>query len=243
MYVRTTLFFYHKINPKKAFETFIQRNKPTFHVMEAFLCAFSLEVKKKRKTGKVFSFFPKNVIINFCRGNSVGRFLLPLANATSCLKNNGAKTFSNNFISFFPTGNIVAWKVQKKNVPKCKKTDQFNLECMHLKWIRKMVGIFWKRPSFSMWINQYVLFQDFSIGHPVCEVLDTTDICFGMHPSQKLFLGLIFSAYTYWCEECQNFPALQSCLDGDFQHSSSGQICHCLRRRFGRFSRYGKSCF
>ena len=97
MYVRTTLFFYHKINPKKAFETFIQRNKPTFHVMEAFLCAFSLEVKK---TGKVFSFFPKNVIINFCRGNSVGRFLLPLANATSCLKNNGAKTFYN-FISFF----------------------------------------------------------------------------------------------------------------------------------------------
>ena len=108
MYVRTTLFFYHKINPKKAFETFIQRNKPTFHVMEAFLCAFSLEVKKKEKTGKVFSFFPKNVIINFCRGNNVGRFLLPLANATSCLKNNGAKTFSNNFISFFPTGNIVA---------------------------------------------------------------------------------------------------------------------------------------
>ena len=107
MYVRTTLFFYHQINPKKSFETFIQRNKPTFHVMEAFLCAFSLEVKKE-KTGKVFSFFPKNVIINFCRGNSVGRFLLPLANATSCLKNNGAKTFYYNFIFFFPTGNIVA---------------------------------------------------------------------------------------------------------------------------------------
>ena len=112
-----TLLFYHQINPKKPFETFIQRNKPTFHVMEAFLCAFSLEAKKKKKKRKnresVF-LFPKNVIINFCRGNSVGRFLLPLANATSCLKNNGAKTFSNNFISFFPTGNIVAWKVQKK---------------------------------------------------------------------------------------------------------------------------------
>ena len=161
MYVRTTLFFYHKINPKKAFETFIQRDKPTFHVMEAFLCAFSLE-EKKRKTGKVFSFFPKNVIINFCRGNSVGRFLLPPANATSCLKNNGAKTFSNNFISFFPTGNIVAWKVQKKMSLNVKKTDQFNLECMHLKWIRKMVGIFWKRPSFSMWINQY-FFKTFQL--------------------------------------------------------------------------------
>lgn len=116
MYVRTTLFFYHQINPKKSFETFIQRNKPTFHVMEAFLCAFSLEVKKE-KTGKVFSFFPKNVIINFCRGNSVGRFLLPLANATSCLKNNGAKTFYYNFISFFSNWKYSGMKSPGKKCP------------------------------------------------------------------------------------------------------------------------------
>ena len=66
MYVCTTsstLFFYHQINPKKPFETFIQRNKPTFHVMEAFLCAFSLEVKKKQE--KCFPFSLKMLLSIF----------------------------------------------------------------------------------------------------------------------------------------------------------------------------------
>ena len=65
MYVRTTLFFYHQINPKKSFETFIQRNKPTFHVMEAFLCAFSLGVKKKEKQEKCFPFSLKMLLSIF----------------------------------------------------------------------------------------------------------------------------------------------------------------------------------
>lgn len=64
MYVRTTLFFYHQINPKKSFETFIQRNKPTFHVMEAFLCAFSLEEKKKKQE-KCFPFSLKMLLSIF----------------------------------------------------------------------------------------------------------------------------------------------------------------------------------
>ena len=57
-------------------------------------------------------------------------------------------------------------------------------------------------------------------------------------PGQKQTISHFYLlAYTHWCEECQNFSALQSRLDGDFQHSSSGQICHCLRRRLGRFTR------
>ena len=60
----------------------------------------------------------------------------------------------------------------------------------------------------------------------------------GSLPGQKQTISHFYLlAYTHWCEECQNFSALQSRLDGDFQHSSSGQICHCLRRRLGRFTR------
>ena len=45
-------------------------------------------------------------------------------------------------------------------------------------------------------------------------------------------------AYTYRREECQNFTALQSGSDSDFQHLSRSQICHCLGRRSRRFTRW-----
>ena len=103
----------------------------------------------------MFSFFPKNVIINFCRGNSVGRFLLPLANATSCLKNNGAKTFYYNFIFFFPTGNIVAWKVREKMSLNVKNGPIQSW--VHALKVNKEDGRdFLKKTIIQcMWINQY----------------------------------------------------------------------------------------
>ena len=42
---------------------------------------------------------------------------------------------------------------------------------------------------------------------------------------------LEFLAHTYRREECKNFSALQSRSDGDFQHLSRGQVCHCFGRR------------